>query len=154
MQSDSGGTSLLVVFLAVAAVAAFWCVVVAFIGWLSGWRALTRRFRSDAQPYGDVRTAGPFFHSVYWRLWSHYSNVVRMTASEDGFYLSVLFFFRIGHPPLRIPWDEIEMRWTRFFFFRYLELKLGKEERIPFRMRPRTAKALGLDQRVLETGIQ
>jgi hypothetical protein len=71
-----------------------------------------------------------------------------MTAASDALYLSVLFPFRIGHPPLRIPWDEIRMRRTKFLWRRLVLLTLGNQEQIPMRISERMARNLGILDRV------
>jgi hypothetical protein len=82
------------------------------------------------------------------QFWGHYSSVIRMIAAEDALYLSVLFLFRVGHPPLCIPWDEIQFGRTRFLFRRYVVLTLGKTERIPMRISERMARNLGILNRL------
>jgi hypothetical protein len=74
--------------------------------------------------------------------------VIRLTAAEDALYLSVLLIFRIGHPPLRIPWKEITFSRTRRFWFRYVVLTLGEQERIPVRIPERMARKLGILERM------
>jgi hypothetical protein len=78
------------------------------------------------------------------RLWGHYSSVIRLVAADDALYLSVLFPFRIGHPPLCIPWTEIQFGKASFFWRTYVELTLGQQERIPMRISPRMARNLGI----------
>jgi hypothetical protein len=120
----------------------------AFAGYLtatlSGWNALARRFRAQSEPYGDARTAGPFFYSVYMRYWTHYGGVIRLTAADDALYLSVLFLIRAGHPPLRIPWNEIQITQLTRFWRSYVVLTLGKEEQIPLRIYQRMARKLAI----------
>ena len=127
---------------------ALWCTVCYLIGFITGWHALARRFTRQSEPYGEMRSAGPFFYTVYTRFWSHYSSVIRATAASDALYLSVLFVFRIGHPPLRIPWDEIKLGRTQRFLFTYIVLTLGNQEQIPMRISPRMARNLGILDRV------
>lgn len=127
---------------------ALWCLICAAIGWLSGWHALAERFRATSEPYGDVHSAGPFFYSVYFRSWAHYNSVVRLSEAQDALYLSVMFLFRIGHPPLRVPWEEIQFRRTEIFFQRYIVLTLGREEQIPMRIPERMAGNLGILKRL------
>jgi hypothetical protein len=127
---------------------ALWCAICYLISLLTGWFALARRFRKRSQPYGETRTAGPFFYTVYLRFWSHYSSVIRFTAASDALYLSVLTFFRVGHPPLRIPWDEIRFGRTKFFLRPYIVLTLGSEEQIPMRISLGMARNLGILDRV------
>jgi hypothetical protein len=127
---------------------ALWCAVCFLISFITGWFALTRRFRRQSAPYGEIRTAGPFFYTVYMRFWGHYSSVIRLSAASDGIYASVLFPFRIGHPPLRIPWDEIKLGRTKWFLRTYIVLTLGNEEMIPMRISQRMARNLGILDRV------
>ena len=127
---------------------AVWCCVCSLISLLSGWFALSRRFPRQSEPYGVTRRVGPWFGTVYTRFWGHYSGVMRLVAAEDALYLSVLFPFRIGHPPLRIPWNEIRLSRSKRFWVNYVILTLGLEEQIPFRISERMAKKLGLLKRV------
>jgi|ERR1039458_7222159 hypothetical protein len=127
---------------------AVWYVALSLISILSGWHALSERFKQETAPYGEMRTAGPFFYSIYMRFWCHYSSVVRLTAASDGLYLSVMLPFRIGHPPLRITWNEIQLRRTKWFLGTYIVLTLGNEEMIPMRISQRMARNLGILDRV------
>ena len=122
----------------------FICGVGFLISLQSGWFSLSRRFKQQSDPYGDTKTAGPFFYTVYMRWWSKYSSMIRLTAAADALYISILFPLRIGHPPLRIPWDEIRFGRTKFFFRTYLMLTLGNEEKIPMRISLRMARNLGI----------
>jgi hypothetical protein len=129
---------------------AFWCAIGYLVGFLTGWLALARRFIKQSEPYGEIRSAGPFFYTVYMRFWGHYSSVIRLTAASDALYASVLFLFRIGHPPLRIPWDEIRFGRTKFFFRTNIVLTLGNAEKIPMRISLRMARNLGILDRCPE----
>jgi hypothetical protein len=84
------------------------------------------------------------------RWWSKYSSAIRLTAAGDALYISILFPLRIGHPPLRIPWDEIRFSRTKFFFRTYIVLTLGNEEKIPMRISLRMARNLGILDRCPE----
>ena len=125
-----------------------WCSVCFLISLFSGWFTLSGRFKKQSEPYGETRSAGPFFYTVYMRYWGHYSSIIRMTSAEDALYLSILFLFRIGHPPLCIPWKEIQMRRTKFLWFRFVILTLGEQERIPMRISERMARKLGILERL------
>jgi len=124
--------------------AAFWCLVCFLIGLASGWSSLSRRFAAQSEPCGETRQAGPLFYSVYLRFWGHYSSVVRVISATDALYLSVLLPFRPGHPPLCIPWNEINFGRTRFLWQKFIVLTLGNEEQIPLRITERMAVKLGL----------
>jgi hypothetical protein len=129
-------------------VVAFWCFIIFLVSMVTGWFALTRRFRKQSEPCGEIRSAGPFFYTVYMRYWCHYSSGIRLTAASDALFLSVILPLRIGHPPLRIPWNEIQFGRTRRFLRDYIDLTLGSEERIPLRIPERMAAKLGLLDRV------
>jgi hypothetical protein len=129
-------------------VVGFFCFISYLSSVISGWQRLAGRFRAQSEPYGATRSAGPFFYTVYTRYWSHYSSIIRMTAAEDALYLSVFFLLRIGHPPLCIPWAEIQFGSTKFFFRRYVVLTLGDQERIPMRITERMAEKLGIMDRL------
>jgi hypothetical protein len=137
----------IVVIMAAVSLAVF-CFVSFLSSVLSGWHTLSKRFRAESEPYGVTKSAGPFPYTVYTRYWSHYSFIIRMTAAEDALYLSVLFFLRIGHPPLRIPWNEIQLSKTTCFRQPLILLTLGEQERIPMRISERMAGKLGILERI------
>lgn len=135
-------------FAVMVLVVVIWCLTSYLIGFMTGWVALARRFRAQSEPYGDARAVGPFFYTIYMRYWAHYSSVIRLTAASDVLYASVLFPFRIGHPPLRIPWNEIRFGQARRFMSTYVVLTLGNEEQIPMRISVRMARNLGILDRI------
>ena len=69
---------------------------------------------------------------------------MRMTTAEYGLYLSMSFFSRLAHPPLAIPWNEIQIHPGRFLWIRQFVLTLGNKERIPLRISERIAYELGI----------
>jgi hypothetical protein len=134
--------------LAVAVGFAFLALICFLNSILSGWHLLSNRFCAQSEPCGQTLAAGPYFYTVYLRFWSHYSNVITLTTAEDALYLSVMFSFRAGHPTLRIPWKEIRFSQTKRFWWRYVVLTLGEEEKIPMRISMRMARNLGILDRV------
>jgi hypothetical protein len=60
----------------------------------------------------------------------------------------MLFFFRLGHPPLRIPWNEIQFGRTKYFWMSFIVLTLGNEEFIPMRISEGMARKLGILERL------
>jgi hypothetical protein len=128
--------------------AALWSLKSFIVSMIGGWAALSKRFRAKSQPYGDIKTAGPLFYTVMMRFRVRYGNTIRIAASSDALYLSILFPFRLCHPPLTIPWDEIKMRRTQFLWLRFVILTLGERERIPMRISERMARNLGILDRL------
>jgi hypothetical protein len=137
----------IVVIMTIVSLAVF-CFVSFLSSVLSGWHTLSKRFRAESEPYGVTRSAGPFPYTVYTRYLSHYSFIIRMTAAEDALYLSVLLILRIGHPPLRIPWNEIQLSKTTYFMRPLILLTLGEQERIPMRISESMAGKLGILERI------
>jgi hypothetical protein len=78
-----------------------WVAIAFAISYLGGWAALARRFRNDQLPAGKA---------FYMRSGSvgiaNYGACLTLRVSETGLHMSVLFPFRLAHPPLLIPWNE------------------------------------------------
>jgi hypothetical protein len=80
-----------------------WCFILWIISLSGGWRKLADRYTMPGDFQGQILR----FQSA--RLnWSNYSNILRIGLSEHGLYLSPMALFRPFHPPLFIPWEEIE----------------------------------------------
>lgn len=126
----------------------FWGGISFLISALTGWSTLAKRFRKQSEPLGETRTAGPFFYTVYMRAWSHYGSVITLTVSSDALFVSIFPLFRVGHPPLQIPWDQIQIGRARRFFINYVQLTLGTREKVPMRISQRMARNLGILDRV------
>lgn len=88
----------------------FWVMVVSLLAWISGWRALAARYRDLGlrERYSRQRVSGSLRGVGY-------NHVLRVHQDTHCLYLAVHPLFRIGHPPLRIPWREIERREERNF---------------------------------------
>jgi hypothetical protein len=100
------------------------------ISHLSGWASLAQRYRCEEGFSGDRSR----FRSAAMRYGSHYGNCLTMGANPQGLFLSMSVPFLVGHPPLFIPWSEITVRRGRFLWSKYVELRLGQEPHIPFRI--------------------
>lgn len=71
---------------------------------LSGWTALSRRFREG----GASNSYQWPSQSIRLRI-AHYNNAVHFGVDGAGLHMAVFLLFRIGHPPLFIPWSEIQV---------------------------------------------
>jgi hypothetical protein len=85
---------------------------------LGGWRQLADTFPANGPPTGTR------FRMQSGSVgWVNYSGCLTVYSSPDGIYLSVMWPFRLGHPPLFIPWTEIHdvttrrMLWMEDAFF-------------------------------------
>lgn len=133
-------------------VVCFFCLTSYLSSLFTGWHKLSKRFAAQSEPYGVTKSAGPFFYTIYTRYWSHYSSCIRITAAEDALYFSVFLLLRVGHPPLRIPWDEIQFGRARHFGRQYVILTLGSQELIPMRISESMASKLEILDRLPVNG--
>jgi hypothetical protein len=131
--------------------AAIWTLVSWIVSFIGGWYALSKHLRAQHDPQNPTATAGPFGYGVKMRFRTHYGNVIRITSAPDGLYLSVLVIFRIAHPPLFIPWSDIEFTRTTFLWWRYVILILGRNERIPMRISERMARNAGVLEHISDS---
>lgn len=95
--------------------AALWFGVIKVIA-LLGWQRLVASYRVDELPAVPRR-----WLSLAYVGFIQYQNVIRANASAEGRGLSVIFPFRVGHPPLLIPWQAIgplqhKKKWLRSMY--------------------------------------
>ena len=110
---------------------ATWALTLHLLGMISGWAILSKRFRFTGMFCGQ---SWPF-RSARMRFQVHYGNCLSIGADESGLYLAVFPIFRVGHPPLLIPWSEVSiMSGEKGFIFKKRELRLGRQELIPLRI--------------------
>ena len=97
---------------------------------ITGWASLAQRYRCHER-FSGARLRS---RSAVMRYWGRYSNCLTLGVNPRGFCLSMSIPFLPGHPPLFIPWNEITVRRTSFLLTKYVELRLGREPAIPFRI--------------------
>ena len=113
-----------------------WIFVTYWIALTSGWRLLAKRFRFQ----GVFTGAKWSMQSARMRMTAHYSGALTVGADNTGLFIVPFFLFRAWHPPLFIPWVEITATAkTQLYFFKVVELRLGRSEEIPFRINARLA---------------
>lgn len=93
-----------------------WFILLFIVAWLGactlisltgGWHRLSRKFRSASDIHGETfRFASMSLGTGLFP--ARYRNVLFVTVGRSGMGLSVVFFFRLLHPPLIIPWSEVE----------------------------------------------
>lgn len=118
--------------------AAMWIGVNHLLGAVSGWKTL-------ATDYGcDTPFTGSLLHMRSGRLrFVGYNNCLNLGSNADGLYVSTLFLFRLGHPPLFIPWSDVSDRETKqLFFFTVSELRFAKHPNIKFELSKNVARDL------------
>jgi hypothetical protein len=111
--------------------AALWALVTYWIALVGGWRLLAKRFRLQGAFVGEKWTR----QSAAMRWRTRYNNVLTIGADSAGLYVVPFVLFRAWHPALFVPWSEITgVRETRFLFVKFVEMRLGRVEEIPFRI--------------------
>jgi|SRR5690349_10184328 len=123
MSDETVGTWLPLMFLALFPLlfVGIWSGVVLLLSWIGGWRALAGSYRAD-QPF----TGEQFRARVGWMRGSRYRGVLTLGADSMGLSLSVFPLFRMGHPPLFIPWSDISFSKDRYGFFEGVRLRFSK----------------------------
>lgn len=87
---------------------AVWLLVMTILATLGGWRALGRRYPDPGNAaVGDLqRLPGSSIRMTPVPV--SYRGCVTLMLSSAGLHLRVMPIFRFLHPPLLIPWSEIE----------------------------------------------
>lgn len=80
---------------------ALWFGVLKIIS-LLGWQRLATSYRVAELPAVPRKWLALAYVGII-----QYQRVIRANASSEGLGLAVVFPFRIGHPPLLIPWQAI-----------------------------------------------
>jgi hypothetical protein len=83
----------------------FWVALCYMISLMSGWHYLARHYKRDRHPEGESWG----FQSARLRYRSSYGGCLFFSANRRGFWLSIMFPFRPGHPPLFFPWSEVSV---------------------------------------------
>ncbi len=126
------------VLFAVGVVALGWAGSAILASHMSGWASLAQAYRLT----GEFPAQRWSFQSAAMRWYANYGSCLTVGADPAGLYISVLAIFRILHPSLFIPWSEITVRKSRILWSRVVELRLGRELAIPFRVSEKLATRL------------
>lgn len=116
------GLAALIVGLAVFS----WVVTGIAVSRMSGWHRLAERFAFE----GDFPASRWRFKSATARYGTNYNNCLTIAADAAGFYMAMPIFFRIGHPPLFIPWNEITILRGRVLYWKVVRIQFGRDEPI------------------------
>ena len=118
------------VLLGILAFVAAWVIMFSLISRVGGWASLAEQYRCQETFTGTTWS----FQKGQMRWMVGYNNCLTVGADPRGLYLSILFPFRLGHPPLFIPWRDISYSTKKFLGITYVELRLGREVPIPIRI--------------------
>src|SRR5262245_49948596 len=102
MADDQTTMTLLVIGLFFTIFPMFWCAIVLLLSFIGGWRRLAEKYATDKEPKGKAFRYQQGMVGV-----TSYKGTLHVHVAPEGLYLSVPIFFRVGHPPLLIPWSAI-----------------------------------------------
>ena len=130
------------------AVAGIWVLAMGLLAMLSGWKRLAARYRCSTPLPGTkwrIRTGAMRLY-----MKTNYGNCLRVTVSDKGLGLWIVWLFQMGHPPLLIPWSEIVASQDRLWFFiRCVRFTFPAEPAVTLwlttRLAGKTQQALGQD---------
>lgn len=85
----------------------WWCFVIWLVGKMSGWQALAEKYPGGGQA-DDPMVRWKWWQSMGMRARCSYNNCLILGISPKGLALRMPLVFRIGHPPILLPWQAIE----------------------------------------------
>jgi hypothetical protein len=114
----------------------FW-VGISFTLGMFGWRHLAHSYPAERTSQGRT----------WYMEWgqiglTHYRAALILTATMEGLRIAVLFPFRIGHPPIFIPWEDLSAVRDRWTFIPVVHLVAAKVPSVRIKLSKRTAIAI------------
>lgn len=110
-----------------------WCLVLGIISRVSGWSTLAQHYRFSGKFEGQLKR----FQSAKIKF-AGFNNCLNIGISDDGFYLAPMVLFRIFHPPLLIPWGDIQTKRVKKFLVNAYELTFSAAPNVPVLLSERT----------------
>lgn len=98
----------------------------------AGWAKLAQHYRRDIPPRGRR------YGSLYMMVGSlvQYKDTITAILSSEGLHLRQMLFFRLGHPPILLPWEAVtDVTEDKILMRKYSLLKidhLGVQAKIRF----------------------
>ncbi|MBK6780540.1 MAG: hypothetical protein IPG75_13350 [Gemmatimonadetes bacterium] len=98
--------------LALLLFAGFWVAVTSLLAHLTGWPALAAEYPGGEEPQGE-RLRG----MVYGFRRVNENRVTTLVATPKGLYLTPMRLFRLGRPPVLVPWNRVRYEAERSFLW-------------------------------------
>ena len=119
---------LLIIALFIPIFILFWMGISFLLSLLSGWRTLAEYYPSQT-----TRTPQCWsFQQAYLRGFIRYQGALIFCADQDGLYIRPIWLFRVGHPPLFIPWYDVSGTPKRHFLLNMVDLRFRRADTISF----------------------
>ncbi len=114
-----------------------WVGVCSLLSEMGGWRTLARHYGASS-PFPGKRFR---FRSA--RLGGvNYNSCLTFEAGPAGLHISVLAPFRVGHPPLLVPWSDITAREEKSWLSAFVVLAFARAPGTQLRLSVGLARAL------------
>jgi len=117
----------------------FWCAVCLLISSVGGWRKLGDSYRANFAFEGKKLR----MKSVSMRWGVNYSGCLTIGVNKEGLFLALIPIFRLGHPPLYVPWHDISTEETkRLVIFRVVKCVFSKCPDVPMMFSKKLAEKI------------
>jgi hypothetical protein len=117
----------------------FWCGLSLVLARLTGWTALSRRYKASERIAGRRWR----FQHANFRWCLSYSGALTVGADARALSLSTWLIFRAGHPTLLIPWTAMRIEMKRSFWLgEYMELQFPELPGVYIRFSKRLARRI------------
>ncbi|MGA2431726.1 MAG: hypothetical protein ABSH13_24745 [Candidatus Acidiferrum sp.] len=107
-----------------------WIFVCYLTGVLGGWHDLARTYRHPETFDGKQWR----FQSGQMRLLLGMNNALTVGVNSHGLYLAVFVPFRVGYPPLLVPWGDLSVCTGKFLFWKYFEFRFRQAPHVYLRL--------------------
>ncbi|HUN89774.1 MAG TPA: hypothetical protein VMU28_13330 [Terriglobales bacterium] len=116
-----------------------WFFVMFFISRVGGWSRLAESYRTEQPFLGNLIR----FQAAQLRNRTNYNGCMNFGGDPAGLYMVPMVPFRMFHPPLLIPWEEITTRPVKLWrFWNFIELRFQRSPEIPVKIKQALAEKL------------
>lgn len=122
---------------------AMWVSISFLLAAMGGWNVLAKHYSARTSFLGELF----WFCSGKLGGLVNYGSCLTLGSNSQGLHLSVLFPFRIGHPPLFIPWSDIVACSKKGWFFHTVDLEFSKSPGNTLRIFRGTAEKLAIESK-------
>lgn len=106
-----------------------WVVVLSLLANIGGWSRLAQHYQAQ------TKFQGKKWHFRSGRMGlTNYSACLTIGLNNYGLYVAVLPLFRVGHPPLLIPWSDITTSKSKHFWISYLDFTFAHVPTVTFKI--------------------
>jgi len=115
-----------------------WLLMNYLVSRLTGWGRIAVHYRSDGRIPGRIWR----FQTITTRWGMGYKGSTNVGADSRGLYIFFGFFFRFGHPPIFVPWNDITITEKQVIKSKMLELRFRNTRDLPVRIDARLGASL------------